>query len=75
MNNAFFDHPILNSPYACPGQHWELDQEGQPTQRIEAFRRPAKFVTPIPKPKRRKGVQKDLILDEGHDHPKRGNHR
>ena len=22
--NAFFEHPILNSPYECPSRHWEL---------------------------------------------------
>ncbi|MHB8766339.1 MAG: PDDEXK family nuclease [Deferrisomatales bacterium] len=34
MSNPFFDHPILNSPYECPRRHWELDDTGQPTQRI-----------------------------------------
>jgi len=32
MENPFFEHPILNSPYECPARHWELDAEGQPTQ-------------------------------------------
>lgn len=58
MSNPFFDHPILNSPYACPSQHWELDDEGQPTQQIIETRRRAKFITPIPKPKKRKGAAK-----------------
>jgi hypothetical protein len=26
MSNPFFDHPILNSPYAYPRRHWELDE-------------------------------------------------
>lgn len=55
MSNAFFEQPILNSPYAAPARHWELDKDGQPTQRIVAERRKAEFVTPIPKPKKRKG--------------------
>jgi hypothetical protein len=25
MSNPFFDHPTLNSPYAPPARHWELD--------------------------------------------------
>lgn len=25
MSNAFFEHPILNSPYAYPQRHWELE--------------------------------------------------
>jgi type III restriction enzyme len=56
MSNPFFDHPILNSPYAYPRRHWELDDDGQPTQQINETRRSAKFITPIPKPKKRKGA-------------------
>jgi adenine-specific DNA-methyltransferase len=29
MSNPFFDQPILNSPYAYPSRHWELDESGQ----------------------------------------------
>ena len=63
----FFDQPILNAPYDYPSRHWELDETGQPTQQIRATRRPVSFITPIPKPKRRKGpaIQQALILDEG----------
>ncbi|MBI2796659.1 MAG: DEAD/DEAH box helicase family protein [Gemmatimonadetes bacterium] len=67
MTNPFFDHPILNSPYECPRRHWELDDSGQPTQQIIESRRRASFVTPIPKPKKRKGhaAQEALEFDEG----------
>ncbi|MBN6742152.1 hypothetical protein JKG47_16780 [Acidithiobacillus sp. MC6.1] len=34
MQNPFFQKPILNSPYGYPQRHWELDEQGQPTQRI-----------------------------------------
>jgi hypothetical protein len=52
MENPFFDHPILNSPYEIPRRHWELDKNTkQPTQLIINKRRPADFYTPIPKPK------------------------
>jgi len=64
----FFTHPILNSPYDYPSRHWELDETGQPTQKVIENRRGAKFVTPIPKPKRRRGQQENqatLGLDEG----------
>ena len=56
MENPFFDHPILNSPYEYPARHWELDDQGQPTQQIIENRRRAEFITPIPKPKKRKGA-------------------
>ena len=61
-NRYLFDHPILNSPYEYPRRHWELDEAGQPTQQIIETRRGAKFITPIPKPKKRKsrGTDGDL---------------
>lgn len=67
MNNQFFEKPILNSPYAYPARHWELDEQGQPTQRIIESRRRAEFITPIPKPKKQKGapLQKQIVFDEG----------
>ena len=67
MDNPFFDHPILNNPYEYPRRHWELDENGQPTQKIIEKRRRADFVTPIPKPKKRKGkaVQQALFVDHG----------
>ena len=67
MSNPFFDHPILNSPYECPRRHWELDAQGQPTQKIIENRRRAEFITPIPKPKKRKGLadQQQMVFDEG----------
>jgi type III restriction enzyme len=66
MSNPFFDHPILNSPYESPLRHWELDESGQPTQKITEHRRSAKFITPIPKPKKRKAsAQTEFVFDEG----------
>jgi type III restriction enzyme len=67
MSNPFFDHPILYSPYEYPTKHWELDDSGQPTQRVIERRRRVKLITPIPKPKKRKGSadQQQIIFDEG----------
>lgn len=68
MDNRFFEKPILNSPYDCPARHWELDEQGQPTQQIIEKRRSAKFITPIPKPRKRKdspGQQLKMVFDEG----------
>ncbi|HTP95164.1 MAG TPA: hypothetical protein VMK05_04905, partial [Burkholderiales bacterium] len=62
MTNPFFDRPILNSPYACPSRHWELDEHGQPTQQIVERRRGAEFITPIPKPKKRRGTADQASL-------------
>jgi len=66
MTNQFFDEPILNSPYEYPARHWELDADGQPTQQIIDARRRADFITPIPKPRRRRsnGAQSALALDD-----------
>ena len=66
MTHPFFERPILNSPYAHPSRHWDLDEAGQPTQKIVESRRQVKFITPIPKPKRQRGAkQAALIFDEG----------
>ncbi|MDH5642085.1 MAG: DEAD/DEAH box helicase family protein, partial [Nitrospira sp.] len=67
MSADFFSKPILNSPYAYPMRHWELDELGQPTHQIIENRRPAEFVTPIPAPKKRKGSEKQasIVFDEG----------
>ena len=67
MSNPFFDHPILNSPYEIPAQHWELDEFGQPTQKVLETRRRADFITPIPKPQKRKKAagQGGFVFDEG----------
>ncbi len=56
MDDRFFEKPILNSPYAYPARHWELDSQGQSTQRIIESRRRVELNTPIPKPKKRKKV-------------------
>ena len=67
MENRFFEQPILNSPYEPPAKHWELDAQGQPTHNVNEFRRGADFVTPIPKPRKRRASkeQQEFDLDEG----------
>jgi hypothetical protein len=34
VTEKFFERPILNSPYAYPDRHWELDADGQPTNHL-----------------------------------------
>jgi len=67
MENQFYEQPILNSPYEYPSRYWELDADGQPTQQIIESRRSAEFITPIPKPRKRKSpaAQQELVFDEG----------
>jgi len=65
VSTPFYEHPIQNSPYACPTRHWQLDADGQPTQLLIECRRRAEFVTPIPKPKKRKGVSQTKTFDFG----------
>jgi type III restriction enzyme len=67
MSNEFFEKPILNSPYEYPIRHWELDKQGQPTQRIIENRRLVEFITPIPRPRKRKASarQEEIVFDEG----------
>ncbi len=60
MDNQFFEKPVLNTPYDYPLRHWELDDLGQPTQKIIERRRIAKFITPIPKPRKSKSAQQQF---------------
>jgi type III restriction enzyme len=65
MTDQFFEKPILNSPYEEPRRHWELDKSGQPTQKVSEKRRPAEFITPIPRARRQQGAdQTSLALGE-----------
>lgn len=68
MSDPFFEHPILNFPYEKPLRHWELDSQGQPTQRIIESRRVADFITPIPKPRmQRAGSQtQEIVFEDDH---------
>ena len=63
---TFFEHPILNSPYAHPGRHWELDADGQPTAQIIESRRRSDLITPVPKPKKRKSSrsQSEIVFGD-----------
>src|ERR687895_84145 len=69
MTEQFFERPILNSPYQYPSRHWELDADGQPTNRILEARRRSELITPVPKPRkrRRKRGQREFVFDTGDD--------
>ena len=55
MSAAFYDQPVLNSPYEYPARHWKL-QDGVPTGDTVETRRVAEYVTAVvPKPRRRRG--------------------
>ena len=64
MDPSFFESPVLNSPYEYPSRHWELDGSGQPTNRILPERRRVSFITPIPKPKKRRAGQREIVFDK-----------
>ena len=67
MMESFFERPILNSPYAPPDRHWELDDDGQPTNRIIDTRRRSDLITPVPKAKKRRRSRQEQMTfaDEG----------
>lgn len=66
MAEHFFEKQIINSPYDFPARHWELDADGQPTNRIIEARRRSDLITPVPKPKKSKQNQKQgsLVLGD-----------
>ena len=69
-NNAVIDSfrtkPILNSPYEEPKQYWEMDENtGRPIPGPPKYgRRPARFITPIPQPKKKTVKQAEIVIDE-----------
>ena len=65
MDEGFFERPILNSPYAYPDRHWELDDDGQQTNQILPKRRDSKLLTPVPKPQKRPRNGADLCSTRG----------
>jgi type III restriction enzyme len=68
VDEGFFERPILKSPYAYPDRHWELDDDGQPTNQILPERRDSKLLTPVPKSQkcRRNANQPGFVFDSGH---------
>ena len=66
MTDQFFERPILNSPYEYPVRHWELDEfwAADAAGSMNDGGRP-KFVTPIPKPRRKRsrGEQEELVFE------------
>ena len=67
MSDPFFDHPILNSPYEYPSRHWELDEYGQPTQKIIERRRSASSSrrSRSRRSERQPTAQTGFVFDEG----------
>ena len=65
MSQAFYERPILNSPYEYPGRHWKLDRDGLPTDEIVESRRTAEFISPVPAPKAQTGKPQQLRLALG----------
>ena len=64
MSDRFFERPILNSPYKPPQWHHHLDADGQPTDNPPiAGRRRSELITPVPKPKKKKGAKKAAEQD------------
>jgi type III restriction enzyme len=61
---AVIDNPILNSPFAEPTRHWELDENGVPTGKPLPGRRRSEFIVPVPPPKHKVKAQGKLDLED-----------
>ena len=63
---SFFDQPILNSPYELPRRHWELDDDGRPTDKVLSSRRRSDLIAAMPQAKSKRGstqAKLDLSID------------
>jgi type III restriction enzyme len=56
---SFFEQPILNSPYRVPGRHWELDEDGRPTDVVFEKRRPSDLISAMPRPRSVRGTRQE----------------
>ena len=63
----FFENPILNSPYRHPGRHWQLDEDGRPTNLVEHDRRSSALWTALPgaSAKSARTRQAAMVFEEG----------
>lgn len=57
MAQITIDNPIINSAFAEPTQHHDLDARGNPTGNILPYRRKSSYLTPIPQPRKQTGAQ------------------
>ena len=64
VSHAVIDNPILNSPFAEPSRHWELDESGIPTDTPAHGRRRSEFIVPVPPPKHKVKAQAALDLED-----------
>jgi type III restriction enzyme len=63
---SFFDHPILNSQYFPPLRHWELDENGRPTDRILTSRRSSALWIALPEASAQSSkLQMKMSFDDG----------
>ena len=58
------NNPILNTPFAPPEKHWLLDDSGTPTGETVEQRRRSEYIVAVATPKRKRGGQEELILDD-----------
>jgi len=68
VSDSFFERPILNSPYEPPSRHHALDADGQPLDVPPVDgRRKSELITPVPKPRKRRGGAKQGEFGFGSD--------
>lgn len=69
MPHSFLDNPVINSPFAEPRKHFQLDEHGVPTGAVIERRRRSEFIVPIaaPKKKGRGTLEPQLDLEGGAD--------
>jgi len=65
MSQAFFENPIVNSPYEEPTFHHQLDPDGKPTNALPLRgRRPSSLYSPMPKTTRGGNQQAELGFED-----------
>lgn len=66
---SFVENPVINSPFEEPQQHYQLNDDGQPTGIVSTGRRPSMQIVPVASARRRI-KQAELDLGDAEVHTK-----
>ena len=67
VERTFAHNPILDSPYEYPARHWDMDENNQPTAKVNEFRRPSSLKSPIAAARRHGGMTQADLFAENED--------
>ena len=62
MAQVVIENPVINSPFEEPKRHFQFGDEGITNEIVET-RRISSYFVPIARPKKKKGVEQQILFD------------